>query len=81
MTVEKNSTELIRIWQFTAAPSQYKELFRSASELYWIALAPADLVWEFTQQLWLRQSFNTDKIQCCRLSEGATLFCGPLENE
>ena len=81
MTVEQDSTDLIRIWKYTAAPATYRALFPSASESYWIALVPSKFVWEFTQQLCVRKSSDTDTIQVFRLPDGATVFCGPLETE
>jgi hypothetical protein len=79
VVIEHDPIELIRIWTCAAAPQQYKDLFPYASDLYWIALVPSTLVWEFTQQLWFRQCSGTDSIQSCRLAGGATVFCGPLE--
>lgn len=79
MPTENEQSELVRLWDFTAAPNRYKELLPFASELYWIALVPASLAWEFIQQLQLGSCSNVNRIKSCRLQEGSVLFCGPFE--
>lgn len=80
VTLERDSNKLIQIWKCAAAPAQYKELFPAASERHWIALVPANLVWQFTYQLWMMKCSDTKKIHSCQLAGGATVFCGPIEN-